>query len=84
MYPLFGLVSLDKQTVYTDLVLVLEDLMVERSRIFTHMKIVAEASLISFFTSQDHTDLDEFFRPMTYLGYLCHQRCVYLHCCVHE
>ena len=45
--------SLDKQTVNTDVVLVLQVLMVEDSRVFIQVRIITEAGFFSFLSSQD-------------------------------
>ena len=45
--------SLDKQTVNTDVVLVLQVLMVEDSRVFIQVRIITEAGFFSFLSFQD-------------------------------
>ena len=78
MHSLVLLTTLDKQTVNTDLVLVLKDFIAEDCRMLTQIKIITEARYSSFFPSQDQTDLDEFF------GYIHHRLYVQLYCRVHE
>ena len=45
--------SLDKQTVNTDVVLVIQVLMVEDSRVFIQVRIITEAGFFSFLSFQD-------------------------------
>ena len=45
--------SLDKQTVNTDVVLFLQVLIVEDSRVFSQVRIITEAGFFSFLSSQD-------------------------------
>ena len=78
MHSLVLLTTLDKQTVNTDLVLVLKDFIAEDCRMLTQIKIITEARYSSFFPSQDQTDLDEV------LGYLHHRLYVQLYCRMHE
>ena len=75
---LLGLLSLDKQIVNTDLVLVLQVPMIEDSRMFIQVKLITRASVFPFLPSQDQTDLDEF------LGYLHHRLHVQMYCRVYE
>ena len=69
-----AVLTLVKQTVNTDLVLVLKDFIVEDCRMLTLIKIITEARYPSFFPSQDQTGLDEF------LGYLHHRLYVQMYC----